>query len=223
MSMKIIGRSKDYYDYLQGIWGQDPKAVYDRKEPVVFNSENRPVFMSKTLPENIFAYQGEVMCRCGVVRHHCYFENRGCGIDISEYYAERVDLKDGEAPLELAWLVKGWEKGSRTSPRHYSMMPSKKRFVEEGIWFHSRDYVEIHRHRVKVKPKCYGYGWGNTQSVSNPILATFPFTCVPAETVFIEIQDYLLSTYDDKTLKDKRTDVQKLEAAGFDRKTSFRK
>lgn len=28
--MKIISKFKDYYDYLQGIYGQDPKATYER-------------------------------------------------------------------------------------------------------------------------------------------------------------------------------------------------
>lgn len=47
-------------------------------------------------------------------------------------------------------------------------------------------------------------------------------TVILAETVFIEIQDFLLSSFEDKTVHDSRTDVEKLESAGFDRKTSFR-
>lgn len=30
--MKIISKYKDYYDYLSGIWGEDPKLVLDRRE-----------------------------------------------------------------------------------------------------------------------------------------------------------------------------------------------
>lgn len=31
--MKIISKFKDYYDYLVGIYGEDPKVVYDRRNP----------------------------------------------------------------------------------------------------------------------------------------------------------------------------------------------
>lgn len=30
--MKILSKYKDYYDYLSGIWGEDPKLVLDRRE-----------------------------------------------------------------------------------------------------------------------------------------------------------------------------------------------
>ena len=41
-------------------------------------------------------------------------------------------------------------------------------------------------------------------------------------TVYNQIYNFLLSKKD-KKIVDSRTDVQKLESAGFDRKTSFRK
>ena len=47
--MKIIGKYKDYYDYLQGVWGQDPKAVYARDSVKLFTEEDRPVFLGMTL------------------------------------------------------------------------------------------------------------------------------------------------------------------------------
>lgn len=67
----------------------------------------------------------------------------------------------------------------------------------------------------------YGYH-PDEQRFKNPILSSFPMTVIPAEKVFIEIQDFLLSRFEDKTVHDSRTDVEKLESAGFDRKTSFR-
>ncbi len=30
--MKIISKYKDYYDYLSGIWGEDPKIILDRRK-----------------------------------------------------------------------------------------------------------------------------------------------------------------------------------------------
>lgn len=51
---------------------------------------------------------------------------------------------------------------------------------------------------------------------------SMPLMVVPAEQVFEHVHEFLLSL-NDKTIVDSRTDTQKLESAGFDRKTSFRK
>ena len=44
---------------------------------------------------------------------------------------------------------------------------------------------------------------------------------ISAETIWQNIYDYISASKDVKTT-DSRTDVQKLESAGFDKKTSFR-
>ena len=38
--MKIISKYKDYYDYLSGVWGEDPKLVLVRKGEFVVQSTN---------------------------------------------------------------------------------------------------------------------------------------------------------------------------------------
>lgn len=47
--MKIIDKNKDYYDYLQGVWEQDPKAVYVRSGSLLFTGERRPLFFNTPL------------------------------------------------------------------------------------------------------------------------------------------------------------------------------
>lgn len=46
--MKIISKYKDYYDYLSGIWGEDPKLVLDRREfdviKSIFNGDKTEYF-----------------------------------------------------------------------------------------------------------------------------------------------------------------------------------
>jgi len=57
----------------------------------------------------------------------------------------------------------------------------------------------------------------------NPILKeTFIPQFIPAEDMWLNITEYL-GLIKEKPFKDGRTDVQKLESAGFDKKTSFRK
>lgn len=56
----------------------------------------------------------------------------------------------------------------------------------------------------------------------NPILKnTWVPTFIPAEDIFDDLYDYLISIREPQ-MTDNRTDVEKLEAKGFDRKTSFR-
>lgn len=40
--MKIIDKNKDYYDFLMGVYGQDPKAVYDRRGSAILHKDRTP-------------------------------------------------------------------------------------------------------------------------------------------------------------------------------------
>lgn len=60
------------------------------------------------------------------------------------------------------------------------------------------------------------------EAIQNPILKGTPIaSMVPADEIYKGIYSYL-SVLNDKEIIDDRTDIQKAEAAGFDRKTSFR-
>lgn len=65
--------------------------------------------------------------------------------------------------------------------------------------------------------------WEDTKGrIENPILAnTFIPKLIPPTEIWQTIYDYL-SSIKDKPISDLRTDEQKLESAGFDKKTSFR-
>lgn len=58
--------------------------------------------------------------------------------------------------------------------------------------------------------------------VVNPILSgTFIPKLVPPTDIWLALYEYL-SSLRDKPFSDTRSDIQKLESAGFDKKTSFR-
>ena len=62
----------------------------------------------------------------------------------------------------------------------------------------------------------------NKDVISNPILAGTPITSfIAPEEVYNELYAYI-SSLNDVDVIDNRTDIQKAESAGFDRKTSFR-
>ena len=103
--MKIIDKNKDYYDYLQGVWGQDPKAIYARTGSVKLRPQDRPFFFSKELPKGVQAWQGELILTCGAIAHHIYFENTGHGVITEEFLSHDVVRPEGAAPLLLEWFL----------------------------------------------------------------------------------------------------------------------
>jgi len=221
--MKIIDRNKDYYDHLQGIWGQDPKAVYVRSGSKVFSADDRPVFLSKEIPDGVHAWQGELVLTCGFTEHRIYVENSRDGLVVEPFFKRTVERPHEGAPLTLDCSVMTWMRKCPASYFvHCSHMPSKEKFIS----------VSVRMLTEKPDPLLlsrYGHGYsflGNAMAdirthYDNPILSSFPLTVIPAEEVFVGIQDFLLNRSEPDTT-DRRTDTEKLEAAGFDRKTSFR-
>ena len=213
--MKIIDKNKDYYDYLQGVWGQDPMAVYVRTGSFLFTGEQRPPFFATPPPEGIHAFQGEVIVTAGETEHHVYFVNGKEGIHTERFLTRRVTREKGEAPLVLEYFVDAWEIGDpKGNWRHFRHMPSKEKFIERAKALTNYPPRKGHRRFDLRLERLKG-------RVENPILSSFPLTLIPAEEIFGPVQDYLLSQAE-PVIVDRRTDTEKLEAAGFDRKTSFR-
>src|ERR1019366_5578082 len=56
--MKIISKYKDYYDYLQGVYGVDEKIIYERIDGK--KSLYKPVFTPNKLETFVFAICGYI-------------------------------------------------------------------------------------------------------------------------------------------------------------------
>lgn len=59
--MKIISKYKDYYDYIVGIWGEDPLLVLDRRVDHHFKLDHSPYDTKITLHICNYAYDGYVL------------------------------------------------------------------------------------------------------------------------------------------------------------------
>ena len=103
--MKIIDKRKDYYDYLQGIWGPDPKAVYYRRAKDVFKSNERPEFFAKTFPDGICGYEGYISLVCGRIIHRIRFINGKYGMSMKRYQTEFFNRPIGRAPMLIEWEI----------------------------------------------------------------------------------------------------------------------
>lgn len=215
--MKIIDKYKDYYDYLQGVYGQDPLAVYDRRGSVLFNRETAPLPLKPIPASSEKGFIGVISLLCGFVCHRIYFENLpGQKITFDEYETYRLASRETNIPIRLRIGSMEYTPGTTKTNLKLNISSEKQGFpirYPSGKLFHEDEYFSNEPHRWS----CQQY-----TSFSNPILISIPLMVVPPEQVFEQVYEFLLSL-NDKPFVDGRTDVQKLESAGFDKKTSFRK
>lgn len=211
--MKIIAKYKDYYDYLQGVYGIDPLATYDRRD-----SEYIDLVWDKSGP---FETPEEMTARLSPRKDI----RKGLVYDI------QVSVIVGDTLYTLGIEPTG------------KMVPKKYGYGGEGMQMR---FVLLDKETVDRKgdttPVLYIKGgagrtwkrwnkWGDYKSIptwnkdnemKNPNFSKTNFgSIVPAEEMFLKIQDFILAN-NEKPIIDSRTDVQKLESAGFDKKTSFR-
>lgn len=215
--MKIISNFRDYYDYLMGIYGQDPKIAYERiclslhKGKWIKSGIFKPYHLLS--PERFEFYMLAIGGTC-----YCIF-----------YYNNKFYIPTSEI-IEKSRQEKWWSKTDTLKSellKTFGKMPIDR--IEEmrllnGI-HRSR---EFHLKKIKLNEteNCpvilFKYdGITSTPEIKNPRLADFGIkSFIPAEAMYLMISDFLSR---EKPIADKRTDIQKLESKGFDKKTSFRK
>lgn len=210
--MKIITPrgNKDYYDYLVGIYGEDERVVYDRRQYNVLSGSNSMAFNTNKLPQDrkkqkmmVYEWQSRHCRRVEKYvgqRFHCLLE-----VGTVHYYLLFERYLSDEDVVKIDWTL--LEK--REKQNHYGAAPMSFLLGEEVGYYH--------RHSPRDR-----FDFKSATAVSNPILkGTSMASMIPAEEIFKAIYAYL-SSLSDKEIVDTRTDVQKAESAGFDRKTSFR-
>lgn len=216
--MKIIDKQKDYYDYLQGIFGEDPLAVFDRRGSVVFSKETTPLPFKEIPKGTDGGYYGVITLVCGLVYHKIGFKNLpGEKPSFEEFGSFRI-TRETNIPIRL-----------KIDYSEYRMdtviVHSDRKYISESdrrcFPYHFPSGKLLHEDEFFVDGK--SRWWDQWQlSYKNPILRSLSLVTIPAETIFEELHEFLLSL-NDKPIVDSRTDTEKLESAGFDKKTSFRK
>lgn len=192
--MKIISKIKDIYDYLVGIRGIDSFVVYDRREYSIF----KPVYFSsiERQPTTFYAL---------LIGKKVY-------IIAQKWITEKCLLKDVYGIPYKASLITSFSSELVINPSPCTLleivewnMPSRLNFYD------SNSYIEIINKTLQR---------GNF--LENIILRSCPFIGVlDIKEIYDLIYNYLLEKTDNyKEIK--ASDMQKLEAKGFDKKTSFR-
>jgi len=218
--MRIIDNKKDYYDYLSGIYGEDPLAVYDRRGSVtwpqykgrftVFHAETRfkqdsyipPKYVSWRSSENQYFLCLEAGLKQFVIIVRRFLEkpsSRAVTIERSILGVREVEKKHARSPLalfECEYSALLWRDDKPFDPR------SVRYWSKRSGYFH--------------------HGLTDEPMVENPILKdSFLVQMISADKIWQALYEYIMSL-NDKEIIDDRPDTMKIQSAGFDLKTSFR-
>jgi hypothetical protein len=197
--MKILSKYKDYYDYLTGIWGEDPKLILDRR-----NGNPKPL-------GEIYDFEKDksykiTLIICGRLIEGYRFQNK-------IYYGQ--DLIQFKNTENSKWdqidyphiTIENGNKWFNKRDTLYALKPvegfldiNKKQNCPILIKHSNNTYTEF--------PKLEELNLG---SFINP------------EEIYIWVQEYLSKQLDESLDKiPLLTNIQKLENKGFDKKYSFR-
>lgn len=202
--MKIIDNKKDYYDYLGGVYGIDPLAVYDRRGSVKVGPGNYTV---STYPP--FWFDKDYDSELSFVRRQS--DRTGffiLEVGYTQYWFSICRKVNGENRFKPELMEKRRvEKKAGDAP--LVLMPANPRRFDYRLW--------KRLDKTELVPDS-----NRDLYINNPILSgTYIPGFIPAEEIWNELSSYLLSVRE-KPFVDKQTDVEKVVSHGFDKKTSFR-
>lgn len=222
--MKILNRGKkDYYDYLAGVYGIDQDIVFDRREFTVlshlnystpwdlrffFDSEIMSIFTSSynDCPRQPHGWTKEVYGR----KHSFVLE-----VGFYQYLFEVDRYIDEEGKLHIdPVLIEKFDKGVHIGEKPIALFLYKEEPIRTSGYYTTNGWDS-----VKTDMK---YKLSKNHQVDNPIVSgTWITGFISAEEMYNNIYNYLIACRE-PVIEDKRTDIQKLESKGFDKKTSFR-
>lgn len=204
--MKIISKFKDYYDYLQGIYGIDEKLILDRTKFV-----------------NKFPYGENAVARffiCGLVVEGLFRDGKF-------WYGKELEQWDKK--------LKNWGKSGnyyfvKSDKSNPTWGGSDSRVLKSPMKF--KDWILIqetifYENKIKVVcpndkydcPILISSYFGQDYEV-NPILSEYQFHKVfSAQDIWFMLTEWLGR---EKQINEIRTNQEKILSNGFDLKTSFR-
>lgn len=195
--MKIISKYKDYYDYLMGIYGVDEKIVLDRTEFEMANFYS-PIVVT-------FYIAG--MCIDGYWDGMIFY----FGEDLRQFCKDQEKDTKNYPKWRLRWMNFGKDPNAVT--------------VYNNSWLRSQTaYPDLRVDETKTneKHKCAIMCSSNMKGefLRYPKLEDLGIISVlPPHEIYMMLSEWLAPK--DK-VEDNMSDTEKIIAAGFDKKTSFR-
>lgn len=200
--MKIISKYKDYYDYLVGIYGEDPNIILDRRKFDIIDIQS--------LEHDVI----EIYIGGYVINGYVHNGKVHYGEDLKQFEYVR----------------------SCKRKRYLSSLFKKKDNIVEIERKHSNKLIEVCT-TIEIDKNKYNEKYNCPILVNNARIfgndKDFLMYCkldelnlnsfITAPTVYKYISDFLSKQKtEQENYKDNRNDIQKIESAGFDKKTSFR-
>lgn len=233
--MKIISSYKDYYDYLQGIYGVDDKLILNRQEET-----------PKTFMIDDYIVRGEPAGKLkGIQQYEFYSDFQVVRFSIADYKVEGMTYQGkilyGE---ELEFL-----NVRKDTLAYYERNPLKdKEFISSSKYYYIDNtnitYKNGSHPRVSIlaQPMKYRHDFSPNIKENSPILLLNKITPLNTKTSYKSpiLSSYRINKVFDPhsiwvllsgwlgerlnvPIPDNMSNKEKIQAAGFDLKTSFRK
>jgi len=212
--MKIIDNKKDFYDFVVGEYGIDDLIVFDRRRVVVIKTNVKPekykdyLFSTTKGDEDIYPKEQlsySYGTRRKVNKGNYYRFALKTGRHFYHFVVERYLIDDMNVSIKTK-LIYEEDNDILYPDLILAILPYKNYhyfFSEVQYFLKQRDVYQ-------------------DQIINEPILKdTVIPRYVPAKDIFLNIYNYLLSRKEIK-IEDNRSDIMKLESAGFDKIESFR-
>jgi len=229
--MRIIDKEKDFYDYIYGFNGVDNDIVFDRR---LYRDLNYDVEYKYRISSNIersckpfndaiiLNNKGKVFWACEVLK---------CGYT---YYLFIVYYLESDGPRCYECYARLWDKVYDRDNKLFKGIATDAPLVafnlSDGRAFKQDDYdVICNKFDIIERPyykfnECEHFSFPKDKRdfKYNPLLKDTYFSkFIDPKEIWDNIYEFL-SSLKDKSIVDNRSDVEKLESHGFDKKISFR-
>jgi len=196
--MKIISKYKDYYDYLSGIRGIDNKIILDRREGYAIRKNELKATSGFTIKQRI--YTNYYVCICDIL-YPALYDNRG-----NFYWGEQIKKCGKEGVDYYGDKVVSYFDGDR----YYDI-----NYIPRGTSLNIKYNCPI-LNNVRTR-------YGKDEEVQKfPMLKHIGIASYySAEKIHTDLYNWIIKS-NTPNIIDSRTDIEKVESAGFDKIHSFR-
>jgi len=203
--MKILGKYKDYYDYLQGIYGVDPILVLDRRDTNMLIRKPDEELKDNLVKMGLFV---------GGKKYNIYYFNGDSYYDLDDINKLNNILIEKKLPIiSMPWKY-GWRNWDD------AMILTKE-------WWNSENGVLSNINKSKREPvlisEVKDYRRGYNPEYTPCILSQWDFHKVlGSEETYKEVSALLGYLVDHPSIPNNQSNIEKLLSHGFDKKKSFR-